>query len=77
MTNASYWAFCDGKLLARHSGDVLLLTLQPGKTGRLPASDGTPMPLVVERPFKAAGYIVTGPVTHCCHRLSRGKTSAS
>jgi hypothetical protein len=35
------------------------------------------MPLVVERPFKAAGDIVTGTVTHCCHGLSRGQTSAS
>src|SRR5262249_50089222 len=54
-----------------------LLTLQPGKAGRLPTSDGTTMPLIVEGPFKAAGDIVTGTVTHCCHGLSRGQTSAS
>jgi hypothetical protein len=56
---------------------VILLTLQPGKTGCLPTSDGTSMALVVERSFKAAGDVVTGMVTHCCHGLSRGQTSAS
>jgi hypothetical protein len=51
--------------------------LQPGKTGRLPTADGTPMPLVIKRPFKAPGYIMTGSVTHCCHGFSRCQTSAS
>ena len=35
------------------------------------------MPLVVERPFKAARDVVTGTVTHCCHGLGRGQTSSS
>ena len=68
-----HWQVCAASSLKSEG----LLTLQPGKTGRLPASDGTPMPLVVERPFKAAGHVVTGTVTHCCHGLSRGETSAS
>ena len=53
------------------------LALQPGEPNRLPTSGGASMPLVVERPFKAAGDVVTSTVTHCCHSLSRGQTSSS
>ena len=53
------------------------LALQPGKPNRLPTSGGASMPLVIERPFKAAGDVVTGTVTHCCHSLGRGQTSSS
>jgi hypothetical protein len=35
------------------------------------------MSLVIKRPFKAAGDVVTGVVTHYCHSLGRGQTSAS
>jgi hypothetical protein len=63
--------------LEGNKAEVLLLALQPGKTGRLPTADGTPMSLVIERPFKAARDVVTGMVTHCCHGLGRGQTSAS
>ena len=41
------------------------LALQPGEPNRLPTSGGASMPLVVERPFKAAGDVVTSTVTHC------------
>jgi hypothetical protein len=43
------------------------LALEPGKTGRFPASDGTAMPLIVERTFETAGNIVTGAVSRRRH----------
>src|SRR4029079_19507750 len=35
-----------------------LLTLPPGKTGRLPTSDSTPMPLIIERPFESPRHVL-------------------
>jgi hypothetical protein len=37
------------------------LALTPGKTGRLPASDGGTVSFVVERPFETASDLMTGP----------------
>ena len=38
------------------------LALKPGKTSRLPASDGTAMTFIVERPFETASDVMTGSI---------------
>jgi hypothetical protein len=38
------------------------LALKPGKRGHLPASDGTAMSFIVQRPFETANDVMIGPI---------------
>jgi hypothetical protein len=59
------------------SGKYNPLALTPGKTGRLPASNGAAVPIVVERPFETVRDVMTGSIARLCHRLGRSKAPAS
>ena len=59
------------------SGKYDPLALAPRETSRLPASNGTAVPIVVERTFKTAGDVMTGPIARLRHRLGRSQAPAS
>ena len=59
------------------SGRYDPLALTPRKTGRLPASNGAAVPIVVEWTFKTAGDVMTGPIARLGHRLGRSQAPTS
>ena len=59
------------------SGKYDPLALTPRETGRLPASNGAAVPIVVERTFKTAGDVMTGPIARLGHRLGRSQAPTS
>jgi hypothetical protein len=61
LQTAKALASCSSSLLDAWRYDPL--ALKPGKTGRLPASDGAAVPFVVELPFETASNVVTSAVT--------------
>jgi hypothetical protein len=73
--NAKAWPFYVRFLSASGKYDPLALT--PRQTSRLPASNGAALPIVVERTFKTAGDVVTGPIARLRHRLGRSQAPAS